>query len=248
MPTLRSFVPQPLRPLARTLKRLFTPPPPPEPPAKTDNVTDIDYHREYAQTDLSQNYWLIVGPKTKDEYDRLAQVKLQHLIDLGLRPDSRLLDVGCGTGQLAQSCAEFLTDKGCYFGADVGAEGIEFCKTRFPRPNFQFAVNEATTLPVRDRTFDAACYFSVFTHTYLHETTLLLAETERLLAPWGWVFADVFTSPAVDGSAGNRGAMVVNRDRFLRLAKLAGFGRAEVVMSQKLPEGGATREFFKLSR
>ncbi|QEL15849.1 class I SAM-dependent methyltransferase [Limnoglobus roseus] len=247
MPTLRSFVPQSLHPMARTLKRLFAGVPPIDPPAKTDNVTDIDYHREYARTDLTQNYWLIVGPSTKAEYDRLAKLKLQHLIDLGLRPDSRLLDVGCGTGQVAQTCAEYLSDKGFYFGTDVGAEGIEFCKQRFPRPNFRFAVNEATTLPIHGETFDAACYFSVFTHTYLDETALLLAETERLLAPWGWVFADLFTSPTVEGSEGNRGAMVVNRDRFLRLAKLVGFPRAEVVMSQQLPEG-KLREFFKLSR
>jgi SAM-dependent methyltransferase len=224
-------------------------PSPPAPPPKTglDAAVDIDYSAAYSTADLNHDYWTVTGPGTREEYDRLSKVKLQLLVDLGLQPHHRLLDVGCGTGQVAQACEGYLSDAGRFFGTDVGESGIEFCRRRFRRPNFEFAVNPPTTLPIHGRTFDAACFFSVFTHTYPDETVLLLAETARLLDARGWIFADLFTTPSVDRYRGNRGAMIVNRDHFLRLAAVAGFPAYEVVMSQDC-EPGVRREFFRMRR
>ncbi len=223
---------------ARTPRRVDTSPPP-------SGAVDIDYLDAYATADLNRDYWTVTGPGTRDEYDRLSQVKLRILVDQGLKPDSRLLDVGCGTGQLAQACQEFLTDDGRYFGVDVGETGVEFCRRRFQRSNFKFAVNAPTSLPIHDRTFDAACFFSVLTHTYPDETVLLLAETARLLDRGGWVFADAFTTTSAERYRGNRGAMIVNREHFLRLARVAGLPRPTVVMQQDT-EPGVRREFFRL--
>lgn len=213
----------------------------------SDAPVDIDYPAAYSSTDLQRDHWTITGPSTREEYDRLSGVKLQYLVDLGLRPESRLLDVGCGTGQLAQACEAFLSDDGLYFGTDLGESGIAFCRERFKRPNFQFRVNRPTSLPIDGLEFDAACFFSVFTHTYPDETVLLLAETERLLAPGGWILADLFTAKVADRYRGNRGALVVDRDHFLRLAAVAGFPKVDRIVYH----GGqfdAMREFFQLSR
>ena len=102
-----------------------------------------------------------------------------------------------------------------------------------------------TTIPIHGVQFDAAAYYSVFTHTYPDETALLMAETKRLLAPDGFVFADLFTSPLVQRHAGNRYAVEVNRDLALRLIELAGF-KAELVMSSAW-KGHARREFYKFT-
>jgi len=208
---------------------------------------DLDYIRAYAAADLSEDYWTVVGPTTRAEYDELSKIKLDYLAECGLTPNSRLLDVGCGTGQVAQSCETWLSADGTYFGVDIAAECIEYCKRRFTRQNFHFAVNEPTSLAIEGMTFDAACFFSVFTHTYLSETVLLLAETARLLSPDGWVFADVFTSTGIEDSEGGRARMVVNREQFIRLTRLAGFAEAQVVFAQETADQ-ASREFFRLTR
>jgi SAM-dependent methyltransferase len=205
-------------------------------------AADIDYHKVYATADLARDFWTVVGPSTREEFDRLSQVKLQHLIDLGLTPDSHLLDVGCGTGQVAVSAEKFLSDRGSYFGTDLGEEAVAFCKKTYRRPNFGFAVNGMTTLPDPGRKFDLACLFSVFTHTYPDETVLLLAEIRKLLAPGGRIFADVFTSPLVDRYSGNRGAVELNREHFLRLVALTGLS-ADVHVSGEWKDYGR-REFF----
>jgi hypothetical protein len=62
----------------------------------------------------------------------------------------------------------------------------------------------------------------------------------------------VFTSPLVERCSGNRGAMELNRDHFLKLVRLAGlsaevlaswpwqkFGRREVFQFTRLPAGTA---------
>jgi len=212
----------------------------------TGRVTDdIDYHKAYATADLNRDYWTVVGPSTREEYDRLSKVKLQHLIELGLTPDSRLLDVGCGTGLLTNAVEPYLSANGLYFGTDLGKEAIEHCKHRFTRPNFHFAQNEMTRIPITDQQFDMICYYSVFTHTYPDETALLLAESKRLLAPNGAIFADVFTSPLVDRYSGNRGAVEVNEEHLMRLIALVGL-KAELVMAGKWQQYGE-RKFYRFT-
>lgn len=189
---------------------------------RTKASEDIDYPLFYAQMNLDKNFWHIVGPSTRQEFERLAKVKRDQLIELGMTPDSRILDVGCGTGQLAMALEPYLSNRGAYVGTDIGPEAVAFCQKHYPRPNFRFAVNEMTSLPIRDERFDFVTFFSVFTHTFPDETVLILAEAKRLLAERGTILADVFTSSLIERCEGNRGAMELNRDHFLRLVDVAG--------------------------
>ena len=206
---------------------------------------DIDYYKVYATADFSKDFWTCVGPGTKDEFDRLGRAKLSILQRIGLTPDSRVLDIGCGTGQLAIVLEPYLSDRGQYYGTDIGPEAIDYCHQHYHRPNFGFAVNEMTRLPVYGREFDYITLFSVFTHTYPDETALILAEAKRVLAPDGVIYADLFTNPMVDRYEGNRGAVENNREHILRLAELAGL-TVEVDTASSWGKYGS-REFFKFT-
>jgi ubiquinone/menaquinone biosynthesis C-methylase UbiE len=205
----------------------------------------FNYHDIYSQADLSRDFWTASGPPSQAEFERLVPIKIQLLKDLGLTPDSRLLDIGCGTGLLATAAERYLSDRGLYYGTDLASEAIDFCKGRYRRPNFHFCVNEMTAVPIDGTQFDMVAFFSVFTHTYPDETALLLAEARRLLAPGGVIFADAFTSPLVAREAGSRYAVECNREHFLKLAALTGL-KAEAVMGSAW-NGQARREFFKFT-
>lgn len=194
-------------------------------PVQGSRATDIDYHAVYRTADLSANHWWPVGAyHTKEQYEQSARDRVSMLVSNGLTPDSRVLDVGCGTGQLAGPLLKYLSAKGAYYGTDIGKEAIDFCDRTFRRRGFVFRQGGMTRLPfdATDGPFDVAVFFSVFTHTFPDETALLLAETARLLTPGGRVVCDVITSKLVERGCGHRGEMVLNRDHFERLAGIVG--------------------------
>jgi SAM-dependent methyltransferase len=212
----------------------------------TGRKAEIDYRRWYANWDLERDHWSIVGPSTKEEYEQLGVAKRQLLIQLGLTPDANVLDVGCGTGQLTAALHDYLSDRGLYCGTDISPEAVAFCRARFRRPNFSFAVSRMTTLPTLRERFHFIVFYSVFTHTYPRETALLLVEANRLLAEGGIIFADLFAAPLVDQFAGDRGLMEVNPDPLLRMLDASSL-RAEAVLVHP-GERLSQRVFYKITR
>lgn len=175
-------------------------------------VNDYDYHVTYRQADLNQDYWTIVGPATRQQYEHLGRQKRQTLIELGMTPQSRVLDVGCGTGQLTEALVDYLADEGAYCGTDIVADAVEFCRRKFHRTNFSFVQNEMTRVPIDGRQFDLIYLASVFTHMYPLEIQAMLLDLKRLLAPSGLIMADVFVTPSVATSAGSRSKVEINED------------------------------------
>ena len=188
--------------------------------------SDIDYHHVYRTADLAANSWWVVGAyHTAEQYRQSSLDRRTMLIEQGLTPDSRVLDVGCGTGQMAMALEDYLSDRGAYYGTDIGREAIDYCRRHFCRSNFVFDVGGMTQLPfpISAGPFDVAIFFSVFTHTYIDESVLLLAETARRLGPTGIIIADIIVSDYVARGAGHRGQMWLNRDHFDRLTAMLGF-------------------------
>jgi len=183
---------------------------------------DFDYRTAYRRADLDRDYWSIVGPTSREEFEALGRGKRQVLIDLGLSPSSRVLDVGCGTGQLTEALLDFLGADGRYCGTDIAPEAIVFCRHRFHRPNFVFLQSEMTRLPIEGECFDFVYFGSVFTHLYPQEVRDLLRDVRRLLAADGQIVGDVFVGTVPDGFAGNRGMVTFDRDHLVAMFRETG--------------------------
>jgi len=83
--------------------------------------------------------WYVGG---EENYQAINEEFLRYFVDLGgLRPDRRVLDVGCGIGVVAARLIGFLNSAGSYEGFDIVRVGIEWANdhigARFP--NFHFA-------------------------------------------------------------------------------------------------------------
>jgi SAM-dependent methyltransferase len=121
--------------------------------------------------------------------------------------DSRVLDIGCGSGRLALPLTKFLL-QGEYHGFDVMGGAIRWCERNISRghPRFHFkhallrnsdysargGAASQFTFPYEDSQFDCVVAFSVFTHLLFEETHNYLREGYRVLAPGGRMVSTFF--------------------------------------------------------
>lgn len=117
------------------------------------------------------------------EFEAVGILERELLIHLGLKPQDYLIDVGCGSGRLAQAIASYLT--GPYLGIDVVPEMLEYAKNIAARPDWRFEVVEGFEIPERDGCADVITFFSVFTHLLHEESFCYLRDAKRVCKPTG---------------------------------------------------------------
>jgi SAM-dependent methyltransferase len=143
------------------------------------------------------------GTSTADEFRNVGDGFVRHFLAdrARLRPNERVLDVGCGTGQKARPLSAYLSPAGSYDGFDIVADGIRWCQEAYARfPNFCFRLADILNthyrpdgtvsaagfrFPYEDARFDVVFLSSVFTHLLPRATENYLRETSRVLKPGG---------------------------------------------------------------
>lgn len=128
---------------------------------------------------------------------------LRHFTELGgLKPNHKVLDIGCGIGRIALSLTGYLSCEGEYKGFDIIRDGIAWCRENItPRyPNFHFEAVDIYNrtynprgkysavgfkFPYCDDYFDFVYTTSVFTHMLPADMENYLAESARVMKRGG---------------------------------------------------------------
>jgi SAM-dependent methyltransferase len=136
-----------------------------------------------------------VGKNHSGDVGRNQLALLRHS---GLRPQSHMLEIGCGVGRLVYELAGFMDD-GSYVGFDISPNAIAWLNEHYAPvlPNYQFDLLDVHNSryhrdgnqlaaqirwPYDDNRFDFACAFSVFTHMRAPDVANYLGELGRVLA------------------------------------------------------------------
>jgi SAM-dependent methyltransferase len=137
------------------------------------------------------------------ELNAAGEQYLQYFINVcGLKPEARVLDVGCAIGRIAAPLTHYLNNFGSYEGLDVIPEAIRWCNYKITPnfPNFHFQLADVTNkeynpngayeateyiFPFRDESFDFVFLGSVFTHMLPRGVERYLSEIARVLKTGG---------------------------------------------------------------
>lgn len=160
-------------------------------------------------------------------WDSHGELQRAFLIDRGLLPHHRLLEVGCGTGRLARKITPYL-EVGNYHGIDIsnGAleaaaelSGVEGWAARLPAYSLG-AVPDGTPA------FDFAWAFSVFIHLPREVIQQVMANVASVLAPAG-VFYWSYVPEQRNWRSGVK-QFRATRDVYMACARAAGLTFEEV--------------------
>jgi SAM-dependent methyltransferase len=115
------------------------------------------------------------------EFEGIGTLELETLKYFGLKEDDYVVDVGCGSGRLAQPLSHYL--KGRYLGIDIVPDLLNYARRTVARDDWRFEVAEGFCIPEEDGAADFVCFFSVLTHLLHEQSYIYLREAKRVLKP-----------------------------------------------------------------
>lgn len=134
---------------------------------------------------LSKHYGGLVrrhgdAPESAQYADRETQERrMAVLCEIGVARDSKVLDFGCGTGQLLSFLQRSIGYDGEYVGYDISPEAIELARS--VHPGGRFEVRDILEEPPEER-FDYVLVSGVFNNLISDNRAFFEAVSRRLMA------------------------------------------------------------------
>ena len=190
---IKRFIPKPIKMILRQIKYFFE-----------DNIDAITGKRDK-----------LTPPKRKifvgdGDFRAIGEEFLHYFIELGeLKPNEKVLDVGCGIGRMAAPLTKYLTPDSRYEGIDIVEMGIKWCNKKYKNyPNFHFTLTDIYNkyynpkgkykaynyrFPFDDNTFNFTFLTSVFTHMLPMDMENYVKEISRVLTSQGRCLVTFFS-------------------------------------------------------
>lgn len=144
---------------------------------------EADYKQLVSQKLSSVNRHDAMAQSVGGNFQHFGVFQRDLLLQHGLAENAVLLDIGCGSGRLANALRHFQALR--YIGLDVVPELLAYAQEICGRNDWQFMKQEGFKLPFADNSIDMVTAFSVFTHLLHEESFAYLAEVSRVLKPGG---------------------------------------------------------------
>ncbi|WP_449061414.1 class I SAM-dependent methyltransferase [Planomonospora algeriensis] len=151
----------------------------------------VSYYRAVMRSDTARNPEAAVGSKSHERWLALGRMQFDYLVGHGLRPEHRMLEIGCGNLRAGRLFIDYL-DTGGYYGLDISPDILVAAQRTLIEYGLRDKLPHLT--PVRDLKleflpdahFDVVHAHSVFSHSPLHVIEECFAHVGRVMRPGGW--------------------------------------------------------------
>jgi cyclopropane fatty-acyl-phospholipid synthase-like methyltransferase len=160
------------------------------------NKTDDLYSRQLTRAEIaSGEHRKLVGGLWLE----IGALQLEFLLQQGLLPGHKLVDIGCGALRCGIPIIRYL-DAGNYHGLDINASLIEagkyeLAKAGLTAKSVQLVVSDRFEINRLGSSFDFAIAQSLFSHLDKPRIAHCLAETRGVLRPGAKFFCTFFLAP-----------------------------------------------------
>ncbi|MFH8595434.1 methyltransferase [Streptomyces rimosus] len=183
----------------------------------------IAYYRAVMASDAGRSPEAAVGSRSHERWLALGEMQFGYLKEHGLRPEMRMLDIGCGNLRAGWRFIGYL-DSGNYYGIDISPDILVSAKKTLVTYELQGKLPHLTVTQdltfdfLPDAHFDVVHAHSVFSHSPLSVIDQGLRHVGRILAPGG--FFD-FTFDRTEGAE----HQVLREDFYYRTETLLALAR-----------------------
>ncbi|GLW06129.1 methyltransferase [Microtetraspora sp. NBRC 13810] len=151
----------------------------------------VSYYRAVMRSDTARNPEAAVGSKSHARWNALGRMQFDYLVGHGLRPDMRMLEIGCGNLRAGRLFIDHLQPS-CYYGVDISPDILMAAQEVLADYGLRDKLPHLT--PVRDLRlaflpdahFDVVHAHSVFSHSPLHVIEECFAHVGRVMKPDAW--------------------------------------------------------------
>lgn len=161
------------------------------------NINKLDFnatYKEHVRNLQKQHGVRLFSSKSKrktpmelavgGDFEAVGHKEVALLRQAGLRDGQYLVDVGCGSGRLAEPLSKAMRNMK-YLGIDIIPELLEHARSLVSDPAYRFERAEGLNIQERDGVADMACFFSLMTHLLHEQSYIYLKEALRVLKPGG---------------------------------------------------------------
>ncbi len=151
----------------------------------------VSYYRAVMASDAARSHEGAVGSKTHDSWLKIGQMQFDYLVSHGLKPDMRMLEIGCGNLRAGRLFIDHL-DPGNYYGVDISPEILLAAQDTVAQYGLQGKLPHLTLVRdlrlafLPDGQFDVVHAHSVFSHSPIEVIDECLAHIGRIMAPGGF--------------------------------------------------------------
>ncbi|MFI0366526.1 class I SAM-dependent DNA methyltransferase [Actinomadura sp. 1N219] len=201
----------------------------------------VAYYRAVMKSDTAKNPEAAVGSRSHERWLALGQMQFDYLRKHGLKPDDRILEIGCGNLRAGWRFIDYL-DAGNYYGIDISPDILLAAQHTLVRQDLReklphlTLVNDLKLQFLPSKHFSVVHAHSVFSHSPIEVIDECLANVGRVLAPDG--FFD-FTFDRTEGTEHHvlREDFYYRTETLISLAERHGFVARFMDDWEELPHG-----------